>query len=261
MRLLTRAFFQSGRVFQLASSACHSAAAATLTLPEIRHNIVTRWQTFNITPAEVESGLLEWERDVADRLARPGAAVLIAGCGTGREVLAYLKLGCRVTGMDPARRALDIGRAMLAKHGLEVELIEGFIDETALSGEFDAVLFGWWTYCQIPERSRRVETLKRVAARLKPGGRIGLNFDILLRPRNAVIRLARAAGALAGSDWRLEPGDVVEWRHHGGDHFFGFSHAFVPAEIEDEAAAAGLQIVYRRDPPAHPVYVLEPAAR
>lgn len=258
MRLLTRALLFWGRAFQLASTTLHSSAAATLTLAELRNNVVTRWQTFNDQPYDVDSGLIPWETDVADHLVRPGDSALIIGCGSGREIVAYLARGCRVTGMDPAPRVLGIARTLLAERGLTAELIEGFVDEAEVPGRFDIVLFGWWCYCQIPESSRRIRTLRRLAANLEPGGRIALNFDMLLRPRPIVIQLARITGAIARSDWRLEPGDVVEWRHHGGAPFFGYSHAFVPEEIEQEAAAAGLRITYRRDPPNAPAYILEP---
>lgn len=259
MRLLTRAFFLAGRVFYLASSCFHSAAAASLTLTELRGNIRSRWQTFNDKPADIEAGLTVWEADVADRLVKSGDAIFIVGCGSGREVVAYLERGCRVTGLDPAPRALGIARDFLAKRGLEADLIEGFIDETSVAGTFDAVLFGWWSYCQIPEASRRVRTLQRLAAQLKPGGRIALNFDVMTRPRPLVTRTARMAGALARSDWRVEDGDIIEWRRVEDEMVFGFNHAFVVEEIEREASAAGLRISYRRDPPDHPAYILERA--
>ena len=258
MRPLTRTFFLGGRTLNLASTTMITAAAATLSLAELRQNILDRWQTFNDQPFDIDAGLTPWETDIADRLLRPGDSVLIAGCGSGREILAYLKRGCRVTGIDPASRVLGIARQLLAERGLTADLIEGFVDETAVPGPFDVVLFGWWAYCQIPEASRRIRTLTRLAAGLNPGGRIALNFDALPRPRAIVIQFGRIAGAIARSDWRLEPGDVVEWRHHGGAPFFGYSHAFVPEEIEQEAAAAGLKITYRRDPPDSPAYILEP---
>ncbi len=258
MRYLTRLLFMAGRAFQLMSAVFLTSAEATLSLDELRGHIATRWQTFNDQPFDVDSGLTPWESEVADHLVKPGDAVLIAGCGTGREVIAYLQRGCVVTGIDPAPRVLGIARELLAERGLSATLIAGFVDEADVPGRFDAVLFGWWTYCQIPESARRIRTLQRLAAQLNPGGRIALNFDILLRPRDIVIRAAQIAGAVAGSDWRMEPGDVAEWRHHGGDPFFAYSHAFVPEEIEHEAAAAGLRITFRCDPPDAPAYILEP---
>lgn len=259
MRLITRALFLGSRALQLASATLQTSAAATLSLAELRRDIVARWQTFNDQPFDVESGLTPWETEVADYLASPGRSVLIVGCGSGREVLAYIDRGCHVTGIDPAPRVLRIARELLAKRRLTADLIEGFVDETDVPGRFDVVLFGWWAYSQIPESHRRIRTLKRLAAQLNPGGRIALNFDILQRPRRVVVQGARIASVVAGSDWRVEPGDVVEWRHHGGEPFFGFSHAFVPAEIEKEAAAAGLRIVFRRDPPDAPAYIFERA--
>lgn len=261
MRLLTRVLFHGGRVSTAAAAALYSCAEATLTFADMRANIRTRWQRFNDREFDVDQGLLEWEFDVTDRLATPGASVLIAGCGSGRELFVYLARGCRVTGIDPAPQALGLARTLLDKRGLAAELIDGFIDDVEVPGRFDVVLFGWYCYSQIPEAARRIRTLQRVVTMLNPGGRICLNYDQMPRPNPLVISAARIAGALAGSDWRLEPGDVVDWRWRDGQPYFNFTHAFVPEEIERETAAAGLRIVHRRDPPDDPVYILEPDAR
>jgi len=257
MRLLTRVFFDSARALQLGSTLLHNCAGATLTLVELRADIHDRWQTFYDTTEDVLRGLKPWEIDLADRLAKPGASVLIVGCGSGREILAYLERGCRVTGIDPAPRVLDVARKVVAEHGFSAEIIEGFIDEATLPGRYDVVLFGWGCYAQIPVASRRSRTLQRLAAQLNEGGQIAIAYDVRLRPRAIVVAAARVAGALAGSDWRVEPGDKLEWRQFGaGVPFFGYEHSFLPEEIEREAAAAGLTITFRRDPPDQPVYIL-----
>ena len=93
-----------------------------------------------------------------------------------------------------------------------------------------------------------------------PGGRICLNFQAdILRPRAATYAAARLVGRLCGSDWRMENGDTVGWAMIDGRPYYGWGHAFVPEEIERESAAAGLRLIFRRDPPDDPVYVLTPA--
>ena len=71
-----------------------------------------------------------------------------------------------------------------------------------------------------------------------------------------MIRLARIAGLLSGSDWRLEPGDFVVPERTGNRSFYSYTHGFRPEELEREAVGAGLQIAYRQDPPRDPVIAL-----
>jgi hypothetical protein len=94
--------------------------------------------------------------------------------------------------------------------------------------------------------------LREAAAHLTTGGHILISYPSLIRVRPVIIRLARIVGALWRSDWRLEPGDLVV--RYGS--FYRYEHAFEPEEIETEAAAAGLRVVYRRDSPDDPVVSL-----
>lgn len=257
MRLLTRAFFLGGRACHLASTIFHSAAAASLTLAELRAGIPEHWQDFNSREADVDAGLVDWERAFADEWVHPGSAALVAGCGSGREMLALLARGCRVTGVDPAARALDRARRLLSARGLSARLVEGFLDDTAVDGTFNVVWFGNATYNLIPERARRVGLLRRLSAQLNPGGVIYIDYQALPPPRRLVARVARIAGAIARSDWRLEPGDLVGWRQRGGQVFYSYGHAFVPEEIESESRDAGLRVVSRLGTDEYPVFVLQ----
>lgn len=262
MRLLTRAFFLGGRCSYLASTVFHSCAASTLTLNELRGGIREVWQGSSNHEADAAVGLFEWETRVADQRLRPGMSVLLAGCGSGREVFSFTERGCRVTGVDPATAALDAARTLLNARRLSAELVDGFVDETVLPGRFDVAWFGNASYSLIPETDRRVRTLRRLAEQLNPGGFICLNFQSpLARPRPFVIRAARAAAALARSDWRMEPGDLVGWKQRDGHVYYSYGHAFVPEEIEREVSLAGLRIVERLDPHDVSVYVLEPTGR
>lgn len=260
--VLARAFFHSGRFSYLASTVFHSAAANSLCLADLRAGIREHWQPFANTEAEATAGLFAWEERVASARLHPGASVLMAGCGSGREVFPLAERGCRVVGVDPATDALGVARTILAARGLQADLMDGFIDELVIPGRFDAIWFGNTSYSLIPEAARRVRTLRRFSGQLSPGGFICLDHQSpLARPRPLVIRAARAAGRLAGSDWRLEDGDLVGWKQQNGAAYYSYAHAFVPEEIEREASLAGLRIVERFNPPDVAAYVLEPIGR
>jgi len=237
----------------------HSGAAASLSLHALRSGIRENWQTFASHPDDIAAGFFDWERTVADRWIRPDAKVLLIGGGSGRDLLPLLALGCRVTCVDPANEALEVARRELDARGLSAILVPGFIEETTIADRFDVVWFSSTSYSLIPEMSRRAQLLKRLASQLQPDGVICVTYQAgIPRPRPIVIRAARLAGALAGSDWRFEPGDLVGWKQRGGRASYGFAHAFVPEEIEHESSLAGLRIADRVDGSDQTAFVLRP---
>src|SRR6266446_8777737 len=110
MRFVTRAFLAGGRVSGGVSSLFHYSAASTLSLAEMKEGIRRSWQGFNSREADIAAGLMHWEKDLLQRFVHPGAAVLIIGCGSGRDLIPLAERGCRVTGIEPESSALDIVR-------------------------------------------------------------------------------------------------------------------------------------------------------
>ena len=180
--------------------------------------------------------------------------MLVIGAGSGRDVLPLVERGFQVTGIEPASTSLNVARRLLDKKGLSATLIDGFFEDVPVTGRFDAVIFSFYSYSYIPESRRRIAALRKASAHLSPGGHVLVSYPPVPPPHPTLIRLARAAGVIAHSDWRLEPGDLVTV--HGGG-FQGYGHAFQPGEIEREAAAAELRCVYSRGYP-DPVAALAP---
>jgi SAM-dependent methyltransferase len=259
MNLLARSLSLGGRITPFGSTIFHSCAMAALDLEELRRGIREHWDVLVDHEADAVYGLDSWEIGIADRWARAGMIVLFAGCGSGREVLALGARGCRVVGIDPAGQALKVARRVLAERGISAELMEGFVDDLPVPGRFDVVWFGDASYSLIPESARRIATLRRFASQLSVNGVVVANFQFPLhRPRAIAIRASRLAGALARSDWRMEPGDRFGFLTRNGQQFYSYGHAFTLEEFECEAAAAGLRVVDRQLPDDFAVYVLEP---
>ena len=164
---------------------------------------------------------------------------------TRAAVWPAVERGCRVTGVEPASSALEIARRIVRERQPPVALVEGFFEDVPVAGRFAVVMFSYYSYGYIPESRRRIGVLRKAATHLSAGGHILLSYPATTRPRPVIIRMARAVGALCGSDWRLEPGDFV---FQAGGHY-DYTHAFGPDEIATEAAVAGLRVVYRRDYP------------
>jgi SAM-dependent methyltransferase len=243
--LSTGLLFRVGQTAQRVGRVTDYLAIGTRRLSDLRHDSLRSWQAFYDTHHSHDSRLLPWESDVVDRFIAPGADVLVIGCGSGRDLLPLAERSCRVTGLDPVRSCLDIARGMLATRGLNASLVEGFFEQVALDGAFDAVIFSYYCYSVIPESRRRTGMLQKAASLLKRGGHIVVSIRSNdQRPHPWLVRVGQLSGAVCRSDWRMEAGDLV-WNNRQRTPSYSYTHAFEPGEIDREAQAANLAVVYR----------------
>jgi SAM-dependent methyltransferase len=231
-----------------ASTVATYAAAGTLTVEALGRDAQRDWRDFGVgqSDLDVASGLFAWEKEFCLPFLKPADRILVVGCGSGRDLLALLDLGYRVAGLEPVRQCLALAERRVTERGLRAELIAGPIETAPLQPRYDVFLFSWFCYSYIPQRARRVAALARVRALLPPDGRVLISY---IRaeppPRRSLWRLARASAWLTRSDWRPEYGDVFVLRH--GSRAIHYEHRFTPAEIEAEAAAAGLTVAFHDD--------------
>lgn len=96
----------------------------------------------------------------------PGRAADLA-CGEGRNALALARLGWHVTAVDISGVALDKGRTMAERDGLQVDWVHGDVLQVPLpASSFDLVVLA---YVQLPPEAQ-VALLGRSVAALTPGG-------------------------------------------------------------------------------------------
>src|SRR5207247_9275829 len=154
--------------------------------------------------------LMSWESAFYGQFLKPGDQVLLVGCGTGRDLIALLKLGYRIDGLDVSAHAIALARRMLERERLAAALHTGPVEVLPLPGSFDSVIFSWFCYGYIPQTDSRIAVLSKVKARLKPGGRVLISYVVAERPpRSLPIGLTRLAARLTRSNWRPEIGDAI----------------------------------------------------
>ncbi len=256
--LVAFSLYQTGRLFARAARVCNHLAAGTLTIEGLRAGIERTWEDFSTGDASVAAGLTRWEEEMIDRFLQRDDEVLLVGAGPGRDLIGLMAKGYRVTAVEPARRAVAVCRRQLARRGLSADLIEGFFEDVSLPRRFGAIIFSGCCYCYMPGSRRRIAALRKADEHLAPRGRILISFTTAPSASPALIRLARVAATVSGSDWRPEPGDVVQ--PIGASRLlFNYEHHFAPQELELEAAAAGLRAVDRGDYPYSPVIVFQRA--
>ncbi len=99
---------------------------------------------------------------VLDALARPGLRALDVGAGTGLVARYLATLGCTVTALDSASRAVDEGRAAGSP---PLHWVVGDVTDGTLEGPFDLVVDRACLHT-LPQRQRAawVATMRRVCA-------------------------------------------------------------------------------------------------
>lgn len=238
--------FHAGRMADRVSRATIYLGAGTRRLAEIQTDNARAWDAFYRSHPSHDRHLLPWEEEFIDRCVQPGATVLLIGCGSGRDLQPLVERGCQVTGIDPSREGLALAARLIDARGMSATLINGHFEDAPIAGAFDDVVFSYYSYSAIAMASRRVAALKKAAGLLRPDGDVIVSLPVALaRPRKTLVRLARIAGALSGSDWRVEPGDFVS-DNRELQPSFSISHAFAAGELEREAEAASLRPVYHR---------------
>ena len=110
--------------------------------------------------------------------------VLDLCCGTGRHAVAFAKKGCRVTGVDRTRMALERARAAAAEAGVAVEFVEQDMREFVRPASFDLAvnMFTSFGYFESVDDERRV--LRNLQTSLRPGGTLVIDVvgkEILAR--------------------------------------------------------------------------------
>jgi SAM-dependent methyltransferase len=255
VRVVTVALFQVGQFFARAARVFHHLAAGTLRIPQLRLGIERTWEQFSARDADIAAGLMPWEDDVIARFVMSADRVLLVGSGPGRDLIALVAKGYRVTAVEPARRAIATARRHLDRHGLSADIIEGFFEDVALPGRFDVIIFSFCCYSFIPDSRRRIAALRKATDHLSGGGRIVVSYLTDSSGHPLLMRLAGLAATVTGSDWRPERGDVV----HVADSsqpLFHYEHTFQPGEIDAEVATAGLHVAYRGSAPEAAFVVL-----
>lgn len=109
---------------------------------------------------------------VASHFRRPveagslkGLTVLDIGCGAGLLSEAIARAGASVTGVDPAPRNIQIARAHAAGAGLDIEYLQGSVEQIA-GRQFDVVL-----NMEVVEHVEDLDAFMRACGRrIAPGG-------------------------------------------------------------------------------------------
>ena len=136
------------------------------------YGLIARWWAeFN----EGGEDLPYFQRAVTDS----GEPALDAGCGTGRLLLPFRRLGIDVDGSDASADMLDWCRRKLNKEGLAADLYAQAMHRLELPRRYQTVLvcgaFGLGS-----QRADDLEGLRRIHAHLQPGGRLILDQHLPL---------------------------------------------------------------------------------
>lgn len=121
--------------------------------------------------------------------ARPAAAVLVAGCGTGAELLeaAAQRSDWQVTAIDPSAAMLAVARQRLEALAspLQVQWQQTTVEALAAEARFDGAL-SVLVLQSLPDDGTKLAFLTSLARSLRPGGQLVL-VD-LMRPSHSPLQ-------------------------------------------------------------------------
>jgi SAM-dependent methyltransferase len=145
------------------------------------------------------------ERHVA-RLARliapPPGRVLDAACGPGLYAVRLARMGWDVVGVDTGEPVLRHARGLAREAGVAAEFHRADLRTLEGQGDFDAVLLVYFILEAFPRREQTA-VLRRLAAALRPGGR--LVAELRVRPDQPPGRITA---------WDVVPRSLVSDRPH-----------------------------------------------
>ncbi|HEX6465506.1 MAG TPA: class I SAM-dependent methyltransferase [Vicinamibacterales bacterium] len=256
--MFSRAFAAASLLFDRGARVWMYAAVGAGSLDQLRRDSAMDWRRYNDRTETIRAGLLPAEQQFVGEWVPAGGRILLIGSGSGRELVHLARGGFSVTGVEPVSHSVDMCRAALHVAQVHADVRTAFIEDVALADDsFDAAMFSLFVYSLIPMSARRIATVRRVARAVKPGGVLFVSFSTNGAGNPWLVRVGRAAGALARSDWRLESGDSV---FRISAQQFRYTHIFSRSQIYAELDAAGLQRIEDSFDADYPFVVAQRAA-
>lgn len=175
---------------------------------------------------------------------RPGASILIGGCGAGGEALQLAREGYRITALDVLPRMIEAARRNGVAAGLEIEWLCADLRHLDLEARrFDAVFITPLVYSFIPGRAARIDALRGLGRYLVPDGRVVFSASLIDRPE----RILQTGISTIVRRIRRSPGEFGDWYTRfmsaRGSIRFSYTHLFLRFQVESEARSAGFRIV------------------
>ncbi|HIC88863.1 MAG TPA: class I SAM-dependent methyltransferase [Anaerolineae bacterium] len=191
---------------------------------------------------------------------KPGARLLDVTCGPGLYACQFAKRGYRVEGIDFSPASIRYAREQARRQGLPCLFHLGDVRQMDVNDrEFDAAIFLYGQFTVFP-RTEAVDILQRIAAGLRPGGRLAieiLDFDRLDKTPHSSWWYTDQGGLwgdfpylhLGERDWDPEQRAALERFYiinleTGEMQRYGLAdNAYQPWEVEAMLTNAGLRLV------------------
>ena len=176
---------------------------------------------------------------------RKGQTVLDAPCGEGRIAVPLAEAGLLVMGIDHNPYFLDRARARFAEGELEGEFLVGDIREISLIGSFHAA-FNWAGSFGYFSDEENLETLRRLARAVRPGGRVLVdqpNREYVLRH---FVKERRHGPLTVVNRWNARQERIESrWtlRRRGSKHTYAMAiRLYTPVQMRRLFKQAGLKV-------------------
>ncbi len=190
-------------------------------------------------------GLWKSEKEVFSRFLKPSMSVLELGCGAGRVGLGLAREGfSKLTLADVSAPMADAARAVFSGLGIPARIDVADAAELPYPpGSFDACVFAFNGFMQIPGAERRLRAAKGIRRALADGGVFIFTTHDRLAEKNASYwERERLRWNLNSRDPRLDDfGDILYRGAHGG---FVFVHSPTGAEVRSLLEEAGFETVF-----------------
>lgn len=224
-------------------------AVGALRYQQLRALAASRPIPVDLDACAVDDGLEPHETELYGRWIPPASRVFLAGAGAGRRLVGLARLGHDVSGIDRSSSAVSAANEHAARCRLPCAVRYAAAESDAPDGPFDVVVVSARCYSGILTTDLRRATLARMAAALRPGGRLIVHYIPHAQPSSGARLLQQAAAWLSGADRRPEPGDMFELAD-AGVPAVRFQRTFRDGELEQEAGTAGLRLVHE-EPAEH----------
>jgi ubiquinone/menaquinone biosynthesis C-methylase UbiE len=129
-----------------------------------------------VAPMERNREVLDAERRLLPQWLnlQPGQTVLDLACGDGRLAVPMAAAGYKVVGLDLSPKMLGSARRRMPEAQGRLELIQGDMRDFKLQHQVDAAYCVFVSFGLFLDEADHAQTLKAIAAAVKPGGRLYL---------------------------------------------------------------------------------------